>query len=203
MGARGARVEHAHTHMKSPVNWALLGLIIARPSYAFELAHRFEHVYEGALSVSSPSHIYWGLEKLLELGLIVEADDSSDEPSARRFYEATEAGLVEHAAWLAAQVGEERRRQRVVVSQLGALARTPERASKLLDEYEQACLAELADAPAAGEQLAGTTGLIARLAGEETRLSVAAKLRWVQYARAQLGAMTARSATGEGSPGPA
>ena len=44
--------------MHSPVNWALLGLIIERPSYAFELATRFKRNYEGAIAISSPSHIY-------------------------------------------------------------------------------------------------------------------------------------------------
>jgi DNA-binding PadR family transcriptional regulator len=28
--------------MRSLVNWALLGLVIERPSYAYELARRFE-----------------------------------------------------------------------------------------------------------------------------------------------------------------
>jgi DNA-binding PadR family transcriptional regulator len=40
--------------MQSPVNWALLGLVIERPSHAYELAHRFDRTYDGALSLSEP-----------------------------------------------------------------------------------------------------------------------------------------------------
>ena len=37
------------TPMRSPVNWALLGLIIERPSYAYNLAQRFERRYGDTL----------------------------------------------------------------------------------------------------------------------------------------------------------
>jgi DNA-binding PadR family transcriptional regulator len=180
--------------MHSPVNWGLLGLIIERPSYAYELAQRFERTYEGALSLSSVSHVYTALGTLRDRGLVCEVDSSGSETlRSKRRYEATEAGLAEHAEWLVAQAGEERRRQRLLVTQLGALARTPHRALEVLDSYEQACLAELAAAPPAGDMTPGTTGLVSRLIGEETRQSVAAKLRWVQYARAEL-AKTAQAA---------
>ena len=92
---------------------------------------------------------------------------------------------------MAGQVGEERRRQRVLMAQLGALAHEPERALAALDAYEQACIQEMSAAPAPGsDEGPGTTRLVARLVGEDARLSIAARLRWVQYARAQLVAMT-------------
>jgi DNA-binding PadR family transcriptional regulator len=187
--------------MHSSVNWALLGLIIARPSYAYELARRFERTYEGALSLSSVSHVYTALGTLRERALVREvSEDGGGLSRSRRRYEATSAGLVEHAQWLVAQASDERRRQRLLVTQLGALAATPERALEVLAEYEQVCLAELAAAPGAGEDAAGMIGLIARLVGEETRLSLAAKLRWVQYARAQLASRAASTSPGAGGP---
>lgn len=188
--------EQPQAPMHSPVNWALLGLIIARPSYAYELARRFERTYDGALSLSSVSHVYTALGTLRDRGLVQEIAGTGSAPRSRRRYEATAAGLSEHAEWLVAQASEERRRQRLLVTQLGALVHTPERALEVLDEYEQACLADLAAAPPAGEITPGTTGLISRLIGEETRLSVAAKLRWVQYARAQLTQSGAAGAPG-------
>jgi DNA-binding PadR family transcriptional regulator len=174
--------------MHSAVNWALLGLVIERPSYAYELALRFERTYEGALTLSSVSHVYTALGTLRGRGLIEEADGPPAAARSRRRYRATEAGVAEHAEWLVGQVGEERRRQKVLIAQIGAVAKSPERVLAILEEYEQACLAEIARAPAGGaeERGPGTTGLVARLAGEETRLSVAAKLKWAQYARAQL-----------------
>jgi DNA-binding PadR family transcriptional regulator len=195
MGAE--RVVQA-TPMHSPVNWALLGLVIERPSYAYELAHRFERTYDGALSLSSVSHVYTALATLRERGLVEElpgAPERSHSRSRRR-YRATAEGLSEHAGWLVGQVAEERRSQRLLVLQLGALARTPERALEVLDAYERACLAEAASAPPAGaDDGPGCTRLVARLIGEEARLTMAAKLRWVQYARAQLQALASRTET--------
>jgi DNA-binding PadR family transcriptional regulator len=176
--------------MHSPVNWALLGLVIERPSYAYELARRFERVYEGALSLSSVSHIYTALGTLRERELVEEIPDTPDATRSRRRYQPTELGLTEHAQWLVGQVAEERRRQHVLIVQLGALARSPQRASSALDAYEQACMAEMAAAPAPGhDEGPGTTRLVARLIGEDARLTIAARLRWVQYARAQLKAL--------------
>jgi DNA-binding PadR family transcriptional regulator len=177
--------------MHSPVNWALLGLIIERPSYAFELATRFKRTYDGAIAISSPSHIYTALGTLRERGLVEELDDSTTKQ--RRRVQATPQGVAEHAEWMTGQVAEERRRQRVLMAQLGALAHNPERALGALEAYEQACIAEMAAAPAPGsDEGPGVVPLVARLAAEETRLSIAARLRWVQYARAQLSAMAAR-----------
>jgi DNA-binding PadR family transcriptional regulator len=174
--------------MHSPINWALLGLVIERPSYAYELARRFERIYEGALSLSSVSHIYMALPTLLERGLIEEVSSGEEARRSRRRYRATDLGLTEHAQWVVGHVAEERRRQQVLVAQLGAVAREPQRAIDLLDAYEQACLSEIAAVPPAGDRAPGTSGLVARLLGEETRLGVAAKLRWAQYARAELNA---------------
>ncbi len=173
--------------MHSPVNWALLGLVIERPSYAYELARRFERTYEGALSLSSVSHIYTALATLRERGLVQELAGTERSAHTRRRYEPTAQGVLEHAEWLVSQLGEERRRQRVLITQLGALAKTPDRAIAALDAYEQACISEMAAAPAAGaEEGPGTIPLVARLIAEDTRLTIAARLRWVQYARAQL-----------------
>jgi DNA-binding PadR family transcriptional regulator len=178
--------------MHSPVNWALLGLVIERPSYAYELARRFERIYDGALSLSSVSHIYMALPTLLERGLIeeVRSDEATTTRRSRRRYQATEHGLAEHAKWVVAQVAEERRRQQVLVTQLGAVANHPTRAVELLDEYEQACLAEMTAAAPTCERAPGTTGLVARLLGEEARLGIAAKLRWAQFARSELTAFS-------------
>jgi DNA-binding PadR family transcriptional regulator len=184
----GSVQRHVQAPMQSSVNWGLLGLIIERPSYAYELARRFERTYDGAIALSSVSHVYTALASLRERALVEEVPGSGPGVRSKRRYQATPRGLAEHAAWLVGQVGAERRRQRVLMTQLGALAQTPEHALQVLDEYEQACLAEIAAAPAVGADALGpgVTRLVARLVAEETRLSVAAKLKWAQYARAQL-----------------
>ncbi len=113
--------------MHSPVNWALLGLVIERPSYAYELARRFERTYDGALSLSSVSHIYTALATLRERGLVRDMPAGPSATRSRRRYEATTEGIAEHGEWVVGLVAEERRRQRVLMAQLGALARTPGR----------------------------------------------------------------------------
>ena len=176
--------------MHSAVNWALLGLVIERCSYAYELATRFERTYDGALSLSSVSHVYTALATLRERGLIRELPGGRETVRSRRRYEATERGVAEHADWVIGHLAEERRRQRVLMVQLGALAKNPEQARAALDAYEQACLKELAAAPAPGcDDGPGTTRLVARLSAEETRLVIAARIQWAQYARTQLQAL--------------
>ena len=53
--------------MRSPVNWAVLGLTIERPSYGYEILQRFERNYGELLKLSSPSQIYKALDSLMEL----------------------------------------------------------------------------------------------------------------------------------------
>ena len=184
----GSMSERTSAPMHSAVNSALLGLVIERPSYAYELALRFERTYDGALTLPSVSHIYTALASLRKRGLVEEAAYGGP----RQRYQPTGKGLARHAVWLIGEVSEERRRERRLVSQLGPLGRTPERAIEVLDRYEQACLAEIAAAPHRAVRRPARPVLIALLIGEETRLSVAAKLRWAQYARAQLLALAER-----------
>jgi DNA-binding PadR family transcriptional regulator len=171
--------------MRSVVNWALLGLIIERPSYAYELAKRFERTYDGAITLSSVSHVYTALGTLRERGFVEDVPLEGRGARSKHRYRASGRGFEEHARWLIGSVGEDRCHQQVLIVQLGALARYPERAIAVLDSYEQACLAEMAAAPVVGkeEQGPGVIRLVARLTREETQLRVAAKLAWVQYVR--------------------
>ncbi len=178
--------------MHSPVNWALLGLVIERPSYAYELAHRFERTYEGALSLSSVSHVYTALTTLKSRALIEEVPGTRTGRQPKPRYRATAKGLADYRGWLLGQLSEDRRRQRLFVLQLAALAREPQAALDLVADYERACLQEAAGTTLGGEDGAapeGTSALVARLIAEEHRLAVGAKLAWVQYARRELSAL--------------
>src|ERR1019366_9433026 len=78
MGASVGR-DRGVSAMRSPVSWALLGLVIERPSYGYELVQRFERTYGDALELSSPSQIYTALEALERRSLIEKLPD--DDPS--------------------------------------------------------------------------------------------------------------------------
>jgi len=181
--------ELGATPMQSPVNWALLGLIIERPSYAYELAHRFERTYEGALALSSVSHVYTALTTLKGRALIEEIPGTRAGRQPKPRYRATAKGHADYRGWLLGQLAEDRRRQRLFVLQLSALARKPEAALEIVADYEQECLAEAANVPIGdhdGAAAEGTPALVSRLVVEEHRLAVGAKLAWVQYARSEL-----------------
>ncbi|HTB69557.1 MAG TPA: PadR family transcriptional regulator [Solirubrobacteraceae bacterium] len=175
--------------MRSLVNWALLGLVIDRPSYAYELAQRFERTYEDALSLSSVSHAYLALGALTERGLIEEVPGTRSGRQPKPHYRATEAGIEQYRDWLVEQIGEERQRRRLFVLGLGALTRDPSTALQVLDRFEAVCLKQAAGTPLLSSE--GATGepssrLIERLLNEENRLAVGAKLEWMRYAREEL-----------------
>jgi DNA-binding PadR family transcriptional regulator len=176
--------------MQSQVNWALLGLVIQRPSYAYELARRFERTYEGVLTLSSVSHAYTALATLRKRGLVEELPGTRVGRQPKPHYRATPKGLEGYRQWLVDQVDEDLRRQRLLVLALATFARVPHAALEILTRYEQACLADAQRTPLpAGACAGGAPALAARLAAEESRLAVGAKLAWVQYARQELNAL--------------
>jgi DNA-binding PadR family transcriptional regulator len=174
--------------MKSPINWAVLALVIERPSYAYELAQRFERSYRTVLSLSSTSQIYTALDALSSRSFVEELPGTRQGRQPRPCYKATEQGLERYESWLIEQVHEERRRHRLQVLQLAALKRHPD-AGRILERYEQACRSEAdfdPDPPV--EDAAGEAGseCIVRLLSEESRLANEANLAWVGYARNEL-----------------
>jgi DNA-binding PadR family transcriptional regulator len=180
--------------MRSPLNWALLGLVIQRPSYGYELVQRFERTYADSLELSSPSQIYTGLDMLVRRELIEEfpPEDSAHAivRQPKPHYRATAEGVRDYQEWLIAHVREERRRSRLFTCQLAALG--PSVALGLIDRYQQACLEEASKTPVGGPDKAqanDTSRLAARLVGEIERLTMGARLEWIDYARRELTAI--------------
>jgi len=188
--AMGAERDAHAARMQSPVNWALLGLVIDRPSYAYELARRFERTYDGVLSLSSVSHIYTALTTLRERALIEEIPGTRTGRQPKPRYRATAKGLLAYGDWLVDEIREDRRRQRLFVLQLSSFLRDPEAAIGMLDRYEQACLQEVARIPLVSAldcaPPEASHVLLARLTAEESRLALGARLQWVQFARGEL-----------------
>jgi DNA-binding PadR family transcriptional regulator len=180
--------------MQSQVNWALLGLVIERPSYAYELAQRFERTYEGVLTLSSVSHAYTALAALRDRGLIEELPGTRIGRQPKPHYRATQKGLQDYEQWLVSQLGEDRRRQRLFVLALGTFTREPSAALEILGRYENACLAEAGSTPISRRDdvsAADAPALAARLIAEESRLALGAKLAWLEYARRELSVLAA------------
>jgi DNA-binding PadR family transcriptional regulator len=198
MGA--GKVREQQSPMQSPVNWALLGVVIERPSYAYELAQRFDRTYDGALSLSSTSHVYTALRSLLERKLIEEVPGSGTGRQPKPCYRASDGAIEQYKQWLVGQLSEERRRQRLFAIELAALMSEPELARAVIDGYEQACLQEGSESPLpphSGSREDPSSRLAERLVSEENRLVLDARLRWVQYVRRELRAIADRRAAGQ------
>jgi DNA-binding PadR family transcriptional regulator len=206
MGGVGTVNEKSGAALRSPVSWALLGLVIQRPSYGYELVQRFERTYGNVLELSSPSQIYTALDALERRELIEklplgEAPEISRQPKPH--YRPTPLGVESHADWLIEQAHDERRRSHLFALQLAVLG--PQGALAILERYEQACLLDASEATSAphnrsGDREAGAPSaneggqvgeLAARLLREEQRLSLQARLAWIGYARRELSALAA------------
>jgi DNA-binding PadR family transcriptional regulator len=175
--------------MRSPVNWALLGLIIERPSYAYDLAQRFERRYGETLSVSNVGHIYTALGALGDRGLVEEIPGSREGRQPRPRYRVTEHGRGEYRAWLVGQVSEDRRRSQLFVLALAALASEPQEVLEVVSRCEQAWLKEGMATPIAREPSHSAdvlAAMVSRLIDEENRLAVGARLAWIEYVRHEI-----------------
>lgn len=182
--------------MTSPVNWALLGLIIERESYAYELAQRFQRMYRNVISLSSTSHIYTALGVLQERALIEQAPGTRRGRQPKPSYHATPHGLESYGEWLVSHVDEDRRRQVMFVLGLSALAGNLNRVAEILDRYEQAWLKhDASSALFALEDLPDGPGaeLIKRILLNENELTATAKRSWAAEVRAVLQDLAATS----------
>ncbi len=192
--ARGAQLlDGAPTN--SLVQWALIGLLIERSSYGYELAQRFERTYGGLLRLSGVSYVYTALDALKRRGLIeeVEVNDDDDRRMPRVHYRVTEKGVRAYQERLLAQMRENDRRSRLLARQLALLVPEPGLALAVLDRYERECLEEAEETPVAGGRVISAepkAAVAARLAAEERRLSLDARLAWVEYARRELKALS-------------
>jgi DNA-binding PadR family transcriptional regulator len=187
--------RHDVTPMRSPVNWALLGLIIERPSYAYDLAQRFERRYGATLPLSNVGHIYTALGALGDRGLVEEIPGTREGRQPRPHYQASESGRVEYRQWLIGQAGEDRRRHQLFVLSLAALASTPQEMLEVMDGYEQAWLQEgmatsLSDPGRSSVDV--VSAMLRRLMDEGQRLAVGSKLAWVQYVRQEFAKLERR-----------
>jgi DNA-binding PadR family transcriptional regulator len=183
--------------MTSQVNWALLGLVIDRAGYGYELMRRLERDFGDVLSLGSESHVYTALNELERRALIEEISGTRSPGTGKGrqpkpSYRATAKGLNHYRERLLAQVCEDRRQSRLFVRQLAILGRDPAAALEVIERYEQACLEETSrNKPAAASSAprASLSSLTSRLISEESRLAMGARLPWVEYARAEFDAI--------------
>jgi len=184
--------------MRSPINWGVLGLLIERPGYGYDLVQRFPRTYGDTLELSSPSQVYGALTALEGRGLIeplpseIALPEELRQPKTR--YRARAEAVPAYRDWLIAQVTQERQRLELLALLVGAL---PHRdALVVVDRYEQHLLAERGSAPPA---LDGASARARRLAEHAKQLETGLALRWAAYARRELQASIDAQRTAQAS----
>jgi DNA-binding PadR family transcriptional regulator len=208
VGARGSSQVESWTTIRSPVYWSLLGLVIERPGYGYELLKRFEREFDDALPLSSDSHIYRALN-VLESSLLIErmpvgeGDGHGPDRQPKPHYRATEEGVRRYRDWLMGEVGAGRRQSWLFVRRLAVFAQTPEVALEIIDHFERVCLAPESRRGIVGDEETSGHGLAERLASEESRLSADATLPWAEYARGQFEALAREHRERANGDGPA
>jgi DNA-binding PadR family transcriptional regulator len=200
------KAASAHTAngrpMTSPVNWALLGLVIERPSYGRELYSRFQRTYADVLAINSESHIYSALDALEKRGLIVTIPGLgaiTRQPKPR--YQATQSGVERYVEWLVKQVDAERRRQELWVRQLAIFADNPNAALHVLGRFQDQYLkgaGQVGRQPTVAANGA-RDDMIDELVAEQQRIAAGGMLKWLRHAHDTFEART-KSAAQDDAP---
>lgn len=171
--------------MISEVNWALLSLVIERPSYGGELRVRYERVYGQLRPISSGSHIYSALDALMARGLIEPMPADGGERQPKLCYRATGSGVRAYEDWIVERFAVGYRRQEALARQLGVFACSPAMMLRVLGRIEARCLdgaRHMGDLPAGGDA-ASPTQVMDELVGELRRLNAGGLLSWLRRSR--------------------
>jgi DNA-binding PadR family transcriptional regulator len=187
--------------MTSAINWAVLGLVIERPSYGHELFHRFERMYGDVMPLSSESHIYAALNALEKRKLVKRMTGSMVARQPKPSYRATEHGIGGYEDWLVDEADYVRRREELWVRQIGVFAHEPSAALRVLDRFEAEHLKKAGPARrSAGTRVDSRADLVEDLVAERRRLADGEVLSWLRYAQDTF-ELRARSSTADEPPG--
>jgi DNA-binding PadR family transcriptional regulator len=192
MGARSLidGSERRTFAMRSPVNWGVLGLLLERQGYGYELHHRFQRTYRELIVLSCQAQIYKGLDALEERGLIevlpseVALPARSVKPTTRyraqpkTRYRALAEAVPAYRDWLITQVTQEGQCVELLALQVGALPASD--ALVVVDRYEQHLLSERRAAPPMPD---GASVLARELAEHAKDLETGLALKWATHAR--------------------
>jgi DNA-binding PadR family transcriptional regulator len=180
--------------VRAGTNYAVLSLLLERPSYGYEVLVRFRRSFDAGQWAITPQGLYASLDRLERDGLIEPID--TQEAGARKRqprtpYRVTASGARTLRRFLETPIGADPSRAEFLVRLQCAASKDAAALLGMLELYERACLDELSRISAAGQQQDGDgrparETLVERLALEDRRLSLQARLTWIGFAREQL-----------------
>jgi DNA-binding PadR family transcriptional regulator len=181
--------DHGEKPVNASAKVAVLGLVLERPSYGYELAQRFERVFGGQAWewVVSPAAIYKALNELEDEELIEEFDPAPDAATSRqpkKHYRATAKGARMMRAWLETPLPTDPSRAELLIRLNSGSALNPTGLAEVLSAHAATCLDELREIARAP-----SGSVFQRLVREQRRLTVQAQLSWIDYALAELRGM--------------
>lgn len=192
----------AAARITSRVNWTVLGLLLERPSYGYELHQRLARRFPPEVLDPTRTHVYAALNVLERNGLIEPFDPRENEETSRPVggarlrrqprlhYRATAGGAQAFRSWFAEQMLADHEHAEFL--QRLALAAGLDRAGlldDLVDAYEKACVSEGQTLPlAAGDGLPAQSpdALVRRLTVQARRTALEGHLAFLQYARKEI-----------------
>lgn len=192
-GAGAGRGWDPERALEASVNWAVLGLVIEKPSYGYEIGRRFRSRFEELLPASM-SNIYTTLDRLVRLGLVEPTHVRAATVSGRQHklhYRATSEGARAYRSWLTRRLREVSQRSELLLRLLSVCLRGVPALDEVLARYEAECLAEQRASQERGPRVEVSDPelmpqLLARMIDDERRSMLAAQLDWVKRTRVEL-----------------
>lgn len=178
----------------SPFTWMMLGLLIERPSYGYELHARSKRRFGNLIDFAS-THAYQAINTLHKHELIEPIEPPIPDPKPRgkrqfrAYYRVTASGVESFKAWLAEPIQEDLRNAELLirVGSAGVLGAPVLRA--VIEGYQAQCLkrereldAENEREPSRKRPLAAAIEMIA----SQQRLEIETQLKWCELALQQI-----------------
>ena len=187
--------------------YAVLGLVIERPGYGYQLAQRLRERFDA--SAFAPSGVYSALDQLSRDELVRCAGEMTRagprRAAPRMIYEATPAGREHFEAWMLGSSAAPPLRDELHMKIALCRPRNLRRLIDMVYGQELACMGRLRDLSRLGEQEASGekewTRLMRVLARDAEIAMWRSRIEWLQSARAQLGRLVEDS-RGTGGPAP-
>jgi DNA-binding PadR family transcriptional regulator len=178
--------------LRAGTKYAVLSLLLERPSYGYEVLLRFRRAFDAGQWAVTPQGLYASLDRLEREGLIEPVDErarGARRRQPRTPYRVTASGADALRRFLATPIGPDPSRAEFLVRLQSAASRDDATLLAMLDVYEHACLEELGRigaTPAAAGAAPQLGTLVERLALEDRRLTLQARLSWIDFARQQI-----------------